>query len=75
MEVHTLLANRQIAGLQLLRYGVQAGVVIEVDERAFAILQLIQRRRLLKLTAQVGELVVMPYLLQAKLFTLFSRPR
>ena len=74
MEVHTLLADRQIARLQLLRYGVQAGVVVEVDERSLPVLQLVERRRLLKLAAQVGELVVMPYLLQAKLFALLLVP-
>ena len=75
MEVHALLADRQITRLQLLRYGVQAGVVVEVDERSLTVFQFIQRRRLLEHTAQVGELVVVPYLLQPKLFALSSRPR
>ena len=74
MEIHTLLADRQIARLQLLRYGVQAGVVVEVNERSLTVFQFIQRRRLLKLTAQVGELVVVPYLLKAKLFALLLVP-
>ena len=74
MEVHALLANRQITRLQLLRYGVQPAVVVEVDERPLAVFQFVERRRLLKPTTQVGELVVMPYLLQTKLFALLSRP-
>ncbi len=36
----------------------------------FLVLHLIKRGRLLKLAAQIGELVVAPYLLQAKLFAL-----
>ena len=75
MKVHALLADRQIAVVQLLRHGVEAGVEIEVDKRAFAVLQLIEGRRFLKLAAQIGELVVMPYLLQAKLLALLLVPR
>ena len=74
MEVHALLTDRQIPRLQLLRDGIQAGVVIEVDERSLAVLQLVEGGRLLKLAAQIGELVVVPNLLQAKLLALLLVP-
>ncbi len=73
MKLHLLLADGEIAVLQLLRHGVEAIVEIEVDERAFAVLQLVEGGRLLELAAQIGELVVAPDLLQPKLFALLSR--
>ena len=66
MKVHTLLADGEISVVQLLRDRIEAGVVVEVDERSLAVLQLVERGRLLELAAQVGELVVMPDLLQAQ---------
>ena len=47
MEFDFLFADGQIPVLQLLRHGVKSTVEIEVDERAFAVLQLVERGRLL----------------------------
>ena len=69
-----MLANGEIAVVQLLRHRVQAGVVIEVDERALLVLHLVQRRGLLELAAQVGEFVISPNLLQSKRFPLLLVP-
>jgi len=60
MEFNLLLADGQIPVLQLLRHGVKPTVEIEVDERAFAVLQLVERGRFLELATQVGELFVAP---------------
>ena len=74
MELNLLLANGEIAALQLLRHRVQPVVVVEVDERGLLVLHLIQSRGLLKLPTQVGELVIAPNLLNAKRRALFLIP-
>ena len=74
MEFDLLLADGQIPVLQLLRHGVKPTVEIEVDERAFAVFQLVERGRLLELAAQVGELVVAPDLLESEFFSLALVP-
>ena len=54
--------------------GIEANVVVEVDERTLLVLQLIQRWGLLEVSTQVSELVVMPNLLKSKLLALLLVP-
>lgn len=68
MEFNFLLADCEIPALQLLGHGVKPVAEIEVDERALFILQLIESRCFLEYTAQVGELVVSPDLLEPEFF-------
>ena len=75
MKFNFLLADGEIPVVQKLRYGVEPAIEIEVDERWFFILHFIERGRFLELTAQVGELVVVPDLLEAKLLALLLVPR
>src|SRR5665213_2414842 len=62
VELDLLLTDGEIAVVQLLRHRIQAIREIEVDERWLFVLHLVQRRRFLKLPAQVGELVIAPFL-------------
>ena len=71
MKLDLLLADGQVAVIQFLRHGVESVVVVEVDERAFPVLQLIERRRLLKLATQIGELVIAPNLLKPSALPFF----
>jgi hypothetical protein len=70
VKLDLLFTDGEIAVVQLLGHGVKAIAEIEVDERTLLVLHLIERRSLLELAAQVGELVVAPYLLKAKGFAL-----
>ena len=66
MKLDLLLADGEIAVVKLLRHGVETVTEIEVDERRLLLLHLIKRGCLLEMAAQVGELVVMPYLFKAQ---------
>jgi type IV secretion system protein VirB4 len=55
-----LLADGEIAVLQLLRNGVEAIREIEVNERRFLVFHLVESRCLLKLPTQIGEFVIAP---------------
>jgi hypothetical protein len=70
VKLDLLFADSEVAVVQLLRHGVKAIAEIEIDERTLLVLDLIQRGRFLELATQVGELVVAPYLLKAKSFSL-----
>ena len=74
MEVHALLANSEVSVIEFLGNRVEATVVVEIDERALAILRLIENRRFLELPSQISELVVMPYLLEAQFLALLLIP-
>ena len=75
MEFNLLFTDSEIAVVQLLRHGVKPGVEIEVDERGFFVLHLIECGCLLKLAAQIGELVVAPNFLESKRLALSLVPR
>jgi hypothetical protein len=51
LELNALLADGEIAVVNGFRDGVEAVVVVEVDERPLAILQLVECRGFLKVTA------------------------
>src|SRR6185312_2344630 len=68
VKLYLLLADGERAVVQLLRHGVQAVREIEVDERRLFVLYLVESGRLLKLAAQIRELFITPYFLQATLF-------
>src|SRR5580704_5162839 len=61
-----LFADREIAVVELLGNGVKAVAVIEIDQAALAVFDLVKRRGFLELPAQVCESVVAPNLFQTK---------
>src|ERR1700722_6059695 len=66
LELHALLADREIALHNRLRDCVETVGKVVGDERALTVLQLVEGGRFLKLAAQVSELVIAPNLLNAK---------
>ena len=66
MELDLLLTDHEIAVVHFFWNGVEAGIEVEVDERPLFVLQLVYDGRLFKLPLDVGELPVIPDLLDAK---------
>ena len=74
MKLDLLLADREIAVVKLFRNGIKTVAVVEVDQRALLVLQLIERWGFLKLSTQVCKFVITPYLLKAESLALFFVP-
>ena len=74
MKLDFLLADGEVAVVELLRHGVETVTEIEVDERRLLLLHLIKRGCLLEMAAQVSELVVMPNLFKAQRITFLRVP-
>src|SRR6185437_16116118 len=70
VKLHLLLADGEITVIEFFGNRIKSIAEIKVDKGWFLVLHFVQSGRLLKLPAQIRELVIAPYRLQAKLFAL-----
>ena len=74
LELDTLFADGEISIQNGLGDCVKSIVEIEIDQTSLPVFQLVQSRGFLEVTTEIGELVIPPYLLEAKLIPLLLVP-